>query len=129
MVLNLKQTKIAGLYMKLDLKAREYNMLCGKLEEYKKENIKEDDVRYFDLLQLFQKNNDEIIEIKQQLIDVQKNEEKIIVNSDYTKIFEKKEKEKENIEQVALVEVKESIFKNILNKIKKFFESKFRGSK
>ncbi|MBP3596373.1 MAG: hypothetical protein J6J60_03085 [Clostridia bacterium] len=127
MVLNLKQTKIAGLYMKLDLKAREYNMLCGKLEEYKKENIKEDDVRYFDLLQLFQKNNDEIIEIKQQLIDVQKNEEKIIVNSDYTKIFEKKEKE--NIEQVALVEVKESIFKNILNKIKKFFESKFRSSK
>ena len=127
MVLNLKQTKIAGLYMKLDLKAREYNMLCGKLEEYKKDNIKEDDTRYFDLLQLFQKNNNEIIEIKQQLIDVQKNEEKIIVNSDYTKIFEKKEKE--NIEQVALVEVKDSIFKNILNKIKKFFESKFRGSK
>lgn len=127
MVLNLKQTKIAGLYMKLDLKAREYNMLCGKLEEYKKDNIKEDDTRYFDLLQLFQKNNNEIIEIKQQLIDVQKNEEKIIENSDYTKIFEKKEKE--NIEQVSLVEVKESIFKNILNKIKKFFESKFRGSK
>ena len=35
MKLNLAQTKLVGLTMKLDLKTREYQMLCEELDKYK----------------------------------------------------------------------------------------------
>ena len=101
--------------MKMDLKTREYKMLCNKLEQYKKENLNENDERYYDLLRLFQKNHDEITETKKQLIELQKSAPKYVEKTfDYQKLFEKKP-----IENKELVVIKkENIFKRIINFIK-----------
>jgi hypothetical protein len=47
----------------LEEKAKKYNELCSKLDEYEKENIKLDDKRLIDLKNDFQKNLTEIQEI------------------------------------------------------------------
>ena len=38
-MMNLNQTKLVGLTMELDLKAREYKKLCNKLEQLKQSDI------------------------------------------------------------------------------------------
>ena len=43
MILTLSQTKLVGLTMKLDLEARNYKLLCEKLDKYKAEKIDESD--------------------------------------------------------------------------------------
>ena len=65
--MNLYQTKLVGLKMELDLKTMEYKKLCNKLEELKKYNVNPNDKRLLKVKDLFQKNHDEIVEIKKQL--------------------------------------------------------------
>lgn len=67
MKMNLTQTKIIGLTMQLDLKARQYNKLCDELEKLKANNIDANDPVLFELKEKFIKNNDEIVKINRQL--------------------------------------------------------------
>ena len=129
MKLNLAQTKFVGLTMKLDLKSREYKMLCDKLEKYKNEKIDSNDERLYELLGQFQKNHDEIVEIKRQLKEIE-NIEEINLNEDnykYYDIFKQKNKNEINTStpnnEKMMVEYKENIwekFKKIIQKIFKF---------
>jgi len=72
-MMDLNQTKLVILMMELDLKAKEYNMLCEKFEQVEKQNIDPNDERLLWFKELFQKNHDEIVEIKKQLKEL-KNE-------------------------------------------------------
>lgn len=67
MKMNLKQTKITGLTMELALKAKEYEKLCQELEKLKENNINPNDKRLLEIKKLFEKNQEEIIEIKKQI--------------------------------------------------------------
>lgn len=67
MKMTLKQTKLVGLTMQLDLKAQEYDKLCEELEELKKQNLDPNDEKYVILKQKFEKNSKEIKEIKKEL--------------------------------------------------------------
>ena len=71
--MDLNQVKLAGLAMELDLKTREYRMLCDKLEELKKYNIDPNDERLLKVRDLFQKNHDEIVEINNKIKELSKN--------------------------------------------------------
>ena len=67
MKLNMDQTKYVGLTMELDLKTREYKMLCDKLEKVKEMNVDPNDERLLWLKNMFEKNNKEISDIVSQL--------------------------------------------------------------
>ena len=126
MELNLAQTNLVGLTMKLDLKAREYKILCDKLEEYKKEQIDENDEK---LLGKFQKNHEEIIEIKKQLSEIEDVDETKQENRDekfdYDTLFKSKKITNTNqanyYQENKLVECKESLWKRIKKMLKKIF--------
>jgi len=64
-MMNLAQTKLVGLAMELDLKAREYKMLCDKFEKLRESNIDPNDERLLVLEELFNKNHKEIVEINE----------------------------------------------------------------
>lgn len=130
MKLDLAQTKLVGLTMKLDLKAREYRILCNKLEEYKKAQIDENDEKLYQLLGRFQKNNDEIVEIKRQLSEIEKlnetKQESSYEKFDYEALFKPKkiintDKSNYNTEN-KLVEYKESLWERIKKKLKMIFK-------
>lgn len=74
MKMTLEQTKLVGLTMQLDLKAREYKQLCKKLEEYKSQNLDPNCEEYEKLLKDFQDNQKEILEINVQLEQLNKEE-------------------------------------------------------
>lgn len=76
-MMNLSQTKLAGLTMELDLKTREYKKLCDKLEKLKQSDINSNDEKLLELKQLFQKNHDEIVEIDRQIKKLKETEELI----------------------------------------------------
>ena len=76
-MMNLSQTKFAGLTMELDLKTREYKKLCDKLEQLKQSDINPNDEKLLELKQLFQKNYDEIVEINRQIKEIKGTEELI----------------------------------------------------
>ena len=65
-----KQAELVELTMELDLKAKEYNMLCMELDELKKKNIDENDEQYILLREKFAKNLEEIQNINQKLKDL-----------------------------------------------------------
>ena len=75
MKMNLEQTKLVGLTMKLDLKAREYKMLCDKLEQYKAQKLDPNSAEYEQLLKDFQENQKEILRINFQLEKLNNGEE------------------------------------------------------
>lgn len=64
MKMTLKQTKLLGLTMELELKAREYKILCNQLESLKKEN---NTSALADIKNKFEKNQEEIKNINKQL--------------------------------------------------------------
>jgi hypothetical protein len=125
--LNLEETKLVGLTMKLDLKANEYTMLCNKLEEYEQENIDENDEKFHELLIEFQKNHDEIEEIKKQLIELEstKNLNKES-SSNYNDMFKKTSNNNLNTSNTndsdISVRYKESFWQKIKRKIKAIFK-------
>ena len=53
--------------MKLDLKVREFNILCEELEKLKEKNIDPNDKRLIEVKELFQKNYNDIVEINKKL--------------------------------------------------------------
>ena len=55
MKMTLEQTKLVGLTMELELKTREYKMLCDELETLKKQNLDQNDEKYAVLKQKFEK--------------------------------------------------------------------------
>ena len=62
-----EQTKLLGYTMELDLKAREYRMLCAELEEMKRRDIDPNDEALLSLKKRFEQNLREIKEIKAEL--------------------------------------------------------------
>ena len=66
-MMDLAQTKLVGLTMELDLKTREYKLLCEKLEQVKKKKIDPNDERLLWLKELFIINHEEIAEINKKL--------------------------------------------------------------
>lgn len=126
-MMNLSQTQLVGLTMELDLKAREYNELCDKLEQVKQSNIKPEDERLLELKKLFQKNHDEIIEINKKIKELEEYTEKQKLEKyDTTNLFKtknidsSKSKEGENL-NISVIKTKKSIFEILIKKIKKFF--------
>ena len=130
MKLDLAQTKLIGLTMKLDLKSREYKILCNRLEKYKNAQINENDERLYQLLVGFQKNHDEIVEIKRQLSEIEDfNETKKENNDekfDYETLFKPKKTtntdESNYNQENKMIEYKESLWERIKKKLKKIFK-------
>ena len=125
MKLNLSQTKLVGLTMKLDLETRNYKKLCEKLDKYKAEKIDENDEKLYELLNEFQENHNKIVEIKQQLKGL-KNIEEDIKTYNYEDMFKNPKKEQitpatSNTENM-LVKYQESLWEKIKNKLKKIFK-------
>ncbi len=132
-MMNLNQTKLVGLTMELDLKAREYKRLCAKLEELEQNNINPNDEKLLELKQLFQKNHNEIVEINRQIKEVKEEEEvkEKQKEEQYNpeNLFKKNnrnriEKNKEENTNKSIAKVKENIFKKIINKIKQILFKK-----
>lgn len=69
-MMNLSQTKLIGLTMKLNLKAREYKKLCDVLEKVKKDNINPNDEKLLFLKEMFLKNYNEIVEINAKIANL-----------------------------------------------------------
>lgn len=74
MKMTLKQTELVGLTMQLELKTKEYKILCDKLEQFKEQGIDPNSEELIVLRQDFIKNNKEITEIKNKLKRLQENE-------------------------------------------------------
>ncbi len=53
--------------MELDLKTKEYHVLCNKLEELKQQNIDPNSSKLLKLRNLFEKNQQEIAEINKKM--------------------------------------------------------------
>lgn len=63
MVLSEKQRSLIELTMKLDLKTREYDNICKKIDEYKESKNDLNSEEFSSLLNSLKKNNEEINEI------------------------------------------------------------------
>lgn len=128
-MMNLNQTKFVGLTMELDLKAREYNKLCEKLEQLKEKNINPNDERLLGVRELFQKNYDEIVEINRQIKELKGAEELIekqkLEQYNPENLFKRKnnilKSNKEENMDILVVETKKNIFTRLIEKIKKIF--------
>lgn len=70
MKINLNQTKLVGLTMDLELKTKEYKLLCKELEELKDQKIDPNDIIFVDLAQRFLDNQEEIKAIVKQLKEI-----------------------------------------------------------
>lgn len=132
MKMDLNQTKLVGLTMELDLKTREFKKLCNKLEQLKKEDIEPNDEKLSNLKILFQKNQEEIVQINKQLKEIKENEELIEKQNKEKYSYENLFKIKNNITKtdekeklsLNLVSTKKNIFARIIDKIKSFFIKK-----
>ena len=122
-MMNLTQTKIVGLTMELDLKTREYQMLCNAFKSLKDTNIDANDKKFYNLRKAFLQNNYEITEINRQLKELKEKEE-IIEKEQEEKysvdnLFKKDKKEETSL---VVTDEKISVFKKIINKIKRIFK-------
>lgn len=129
-MMNLSQTKLAGLTMELDLKTREYKKLCDKLEQLKQSDINPNDEKLLELKELFQKNYVEIVEINRQIKELKETEELIekqkLEQYDPANIFKRKNNnisksnEEENM-NISIVETKKNVFARLIERIKEIF--------
>ena len=121
--MNLTQSKIIALTMELDLKTREYQMLCNAFKSLKDTTIDANDKKFYNLRKAFLQNNYEITEINRQLKELKEKEEKIEKEKEEkysTENLFKKEKKEET--SLVVTEEKISAFKRIINKIKSLFK-------
>ena len=122
--MNLTQTKLIGLTMELDLKAREYKILCDKLELLKQNNIDPNDEKLLKLFQLFEENHNDIVELNKQIQnlkemkDFNKKEENYVT----TDLFKKKNNLSEN--KNSLITYEKSFFSKLRNFFLKIFNFK-----
>lgn len=128
-MMNLNQTKLVGLTMELDLKAREYKKLCDKLDKLKENKIDPNDERLLVVKELFQRNHDDIVKINAQIRELKETEElkekQKLEQYNVENIFNKKNdisqiKKEENME-ISVVEIKKNIFTRFLERMKKVF--------
>lgn len=136
--MTLEQTKLVGLTMELDLKVREYNMLCEELEILKRKIANENDIELLPLKQKFEVNHKEIVELNKQIQKLKENkknakvktEEEIFKNiknkNEYTdnKITEVIEfsKKSEKEKNLTIISHKHKWVKKIIEKIKSIFK-------
>lgn len=71
MKLSASQTKLVGLTMELDLKTKEYKMLCEKLAKLKENKIDENDTILIQLKEEFLQNYEEIVNINKQMKELE----------------------------------------------------------
>ena len=121
-MMNLSQTKLIGLTMELDLKAREYKKLCDELDRLKEKIIDPNDKRLLEVKEMFQQNHDDIVKINAQIKEIKETEENIKTNKvekyDLEKVFNKKKDKMKVNTEIVIIEDKKNIFYIILNKIK-----------
>ena len=131
-MMNLSQTKLVGLTMELDLKAREYKKLCNKLDDLKENKIDPNDERFLVLKELFQKNHDDIVKINSQIKELQVaeklKEKQRLEKYNLENVFNKKnnvyEIKKEENMNVSIVQTKKNIFTKFIEKIKSLLKNK-----
>lgn len=127
-MMNLSQTKLVGLTMELDLKAREYKKLCNKLDNLKENKIDLNDERLLVLKELFQKNHDDIVKINAQIKELQVEEKQRLEKYNLENVFNKKNNvskiKKEGNMNISIVQTKKNIFTKFIEKIKCFFKNK-----
>lgn len=122
--MDLSQTKLIGLTMQLELKAREYDMLCNKLDQLKKNNINPNDERLLTIKELFQQNYEEIAEINKKLIELKESEETLekqkLKQYNPENLFKNKNNNTETVD-IIVVKNKKNVFTQLIKKIKSFF--------
>ena len=131
-MMNLSQTKLVGLTMELDLKAREYKKLCNKLDDLKENKIDPNDERFLVLKELFQKNHDDIVKINSQIKELQVaeklKEKQRLEKYNLENVFNKKnnvyEIKKEGNMNISIVQTKKNIFTKFIEKIKSLLKNK-----
>lgn len=124
MKMNIKQTKLIGLTMELELKAIEYKKLCKKLEKLKENNINVNSPMLVELKESFQKNHDEIVEINRQIKELKSDEElaekRLSEKYNPDNLFKAKNTQKNEAKKADIVPItKKNIFQKILEKLKK----------
>ena len=107
-MMNLSQTKLVGLTMELDLKAREYKSLCDKLDKLKENKVDANDDRLLVVEELFQKNYDDIVKINTQIKELKR-------KNDISKV------NREENTKISVVQTRKNIFTKLIEKIKAFF--------
>ena len=127
-MMNLSQTKLVGLTMELDLKAREYKILCDKLDNIKDNIINPNDDSLLEIKELFEKNHEEIININEKIRELKEKEETNQKDEQYSleNIFNKKtdsSKKIEKKEKSLVVQNKKNIIDRVIEKIKRFFKN------
>ena len=128
-MMNLSQTKLVGLTMELDLKAREYKTLCERLDKLKESNVDPNDERLLVVKDWFQKNQNEIVEINTKIKELKEMEElkekQKLKHYNPDDIFKNKNNisETNKIEntKISLIPTKKNIIKKIMEKIKNLF--------
>lgn len=131
-MMNSSQAKFVSLIEELNLKAKEYNKFCDKLEQLKQTDINPNDEEVLKLKQLFQKNRDEIVEINRQLKELKENEELLekqkLEQYNPENLFKRNnnisENKKEENMNILVVENKKNIFIRLIEKIKEIFSMK-----
>lgn len=120
-MMNLNQTKLVGLTMELDLKAREHKKLCNRLEKIKHNYIDMNSESLIQLEKLFKENYDEIIRIKEQIKKLKREEEIIekqeLKQYDTTNLFKKNNdicNNKERNTSISIIEDKSNIFRRLI---------------
>ena len=106
--------------MELELKVREYENLCKKLEETKQKIINENDENLLAIKEEFKRNYQEIIKINKQLKQLKNIESEKEEKYSYNNLFKKENNTNINIKELQLIK-KDNILKKILNKIKELF--------
>lgn len=125
-MMNLNQTKLVGLTMELDLKTREYKMLCDKLEQIKKSKINPNDEKLLSFKQLFQKNHDEIVEINKEIRKLKDTQEAIerqkLEQYNAEEVFKRNNNDcLSKQENIVVIETEKNIFLKFIKRIKEFF--------
>lgn len=119
MKMDLNQSRMIGLTMELDLKAREYGELCKKLNKLKEIDINPNDERLNALKDLFELNNRQIVEINRQLEDLKQVSEKVDTEN---VLFKNLDSPITSNRSANITIIKsESIFKKIWNKVRGLF--------
>lgn len=120
-MMDLKQTKLVGLTMELDVKAREHKKLCNRLEKIKHDHINTNSENLIQLEKLFKRNYDEVIKINEQIKELKKEEEIIekqkLQQYDTTNLFKRNNdifNNKEINTSISIIEDKSNIFKRLI---------------
>ena len=118
-MMTLEQTKLVGLTMQLDLKAKEFKFLCDKLEKIKQKGIDPNDKKLLEVKKMFEQNHNEIVEINKQIRKLKEEDASIVQEGLLNEKVKNEKVKKDAIKQeIAKIEQKETIFNKIINKIK-----------